>query len=240
MDHDELDPADADALDDRTTAAAAASSSAVVDLPTTRGRLRLRSAVPVAEGYQGTAVSRNDYFETKDDEADDEKYQLLEQQLDDQLDMQMASGLSISGDVEEEYNKLMRETQQELSVMRQPSAEDVAQKRADAQQLKQQIGMWAALVETRIHLEAWSVVYPQIQGAVWKRDPVVSESMSFHIDRSLRGALFDCDMSSIAGDLKRIFPKSLPFLVTSGAAVSWTSASFGFGGRALPPRCTGG
>eukprot|EP00438_Fugacium_kawagutii_P016624 Skav205644 [mRNA] locus=scaffold458:98794:105314:+ [translate_table: standard] len=154
MDHDELDPADADALDDRTTAAAATSSGAVVDLPTTRGRLRLRSAVPVAEGYEGTAVSRNDYFETKDDEADDEKYQLLEQQLDDQLDVQMASGLSISGDVEEEYNKLMRETQQELSVMRQPSAEDVAQKQADAQHLKQQIGMWAALVETRIHLEA--------------------------------------------------------------------------------------
>ena len=57
------------------------------------------------------------------------------------------------GDVEEEYDKLMRETRQELSVMRQPSAEDVAQKQQNAQQLKQQIESWAALVETRIHLE---------------------------------------------------------------------------------------
>jgi len=156
MDPDEdLDPADVDALDDRTAASASTLGSGgivPVDLPS-RGRLRLRSAVPVAKGYEGKAVSREALFENEVDEGDDERYQLLGEQLD-PLDDVMGSGLSISGDMEEEYNKLMRETKQELSVMRQPSAEDVAQKQADAQHLKRQIESWAALVETRIHLEA--------------------------------------------------------------------------------------
>ena len=156
---DDLDPADVDALDDRTAASASTLGSGgilPVDLPS-RGRLRLRSAVPVAKGYEGKAVSREVLFENEVDKWDDERYQLLGEQLD-PLDDVMGSGLSISGDMEEEYNKLMRETKQELSVMRQPSAEDVAQKQADAQHLKRQIESWAALVETRIHLEAecWS------------------------------------------------------------------------------------
>lgn len=167
MDPDEdLDPADVDALDDRTAASASTLGSGgivPVDLPS-RGRLRLRSAVPVAKGYEGKAVSREALFENEVDEGDDERYQLLGEQLD-PLDDVMGSGLSISGDMEEEYNKLMRETKQELSVMRQPSAEDVAQKQADAQHLKRQIESWAALVETRIHLEAeyWT-------SGCWARD----------------------------------------------------------------------
>ena len=85
------------------------------------------------------------------------RYELLEQQLGplDPLDLDpLQGGLSISSNVEAEYDQLMKETRQELSVMRQPSAEDVAQKQRNAQQLKLQIETWAALVETRIHLEA--------------------------------------------------------------------------------------
>lgn len=130
--------------------------SQVTDLPS-KGRLRLRSAVPVAKGYEGKAVSREKIFEVPEAEADDEQYELLEQQLGplDSLDLDpLQGGLSISSNVEAEYDQLMKETRQELSVMRQPSAEDVAQKQRNAQQLKLQIETWAALVETRIHLEA--------------------------------------------------------------------------------------
>ena len=170
---DDLDPADVDALDDRTAASASTLGSGgilPVDLPS-RGRLRLRSAVPVAKGYEGKAVSREVLFENEVDKGDDERYQLLGEQLD-PLDDVMGSGLSISGDMEEEYNKLMRETKQELSVMRQPSAEDVAQKQADAQHLKRQIESWAALVETRIHLEAecWS--------GCWAKDIISNHAIS--------------------------------------------------------------
>ena len=85
------------------------------------------------------------------------RYELLEQQLGplDPLDLDpLQGGLSISSNVEAEYDQLMKETRQELAVMRQPSAEDVAQKQRNAQQLRLQIETWAALVETRIHLEA--------------------------------------------------------------------------------------
>ena len=42
------------------------------DLPS-KGRLRLRSAVPVAKGYEGKAVSREKIFEVPEAEADDEQ-----------------------------------------------------------------------------------------------------------------------------------------------------------------------
>ena len=85
----------------------------------------------------------------------------MEQQLGpldplDSADLDLQGGLNISSTVEAEYDQLMKETRQELAVMRQPSAEDVAQKQRNAQQLKLQIETWAALVETRIHLEARS------------------------------------------------------------------------------------
>ena len=55
----ELDPADVDSLDDRTAARrkAKAVSSKAAPLPS-EGRLRLRANIPVAEGYEGKAVSR--------------------------------------------------------------------------------------------------------------------------------------------------------------------------------------
>ena len=89
---DDLDPADADALDDRTAASPRSSSVRPVELRPQRGRLRLRPAV-VAEGYEGSAVSRGEIFEDDTGEVDDEKYQLLEEQL----DLDLAGGLSISG-----------------------------------------------------------------------------------------------------------------------------------------------
>ena len=109
------------------------------------------------------------------------RYELLEQQLGpldplDPLDLDpLQGGLSISSNVEAEYDQLMKETRQELAVMRQPSAEDVAQKQRNAQQLKLQIETWAALVETRIHLEAriW------VAAGAWKRGDAFEASCFF-------------------------------------------------------------
>ncbi|CAK9062860.1 Peroxisomal biogenesis factor 6, partial [Durusdinium trenchii] len=109
---------------------------------------------PVAKGYEGKKVSREKLF-VEEDAGDDGNYELLKEKFGDLEDDPALpeNGFSISENVEEEYEKLMRSTQEELSVMRQPSAEDVAQKQADAQDLKAQIETWAALVEARIHLE---------------------------------------------------------------------------------------
>ncbi|CAJ1368974.1 unnamed protein product, partial [Effrenium voratum] len=148
----ELDPADVDSLDDRTAARrkAKAVSSKAVPLPS-EGRLRLRANIPVAEGYEGKAVSRQQVFGAEEDDGDFDDDFDAGPQLD--FEAPIAGGLNISGDVEEEYEKLMRSTQAELAVMRQPSAEDVDKKRRSAQELKQQMEGWANLVEARIHLE---------------------------------------------------------------------------------------
>lgn len=114
------------------------------------------------------------------------RYELLEQQLGpldplDPLDLDpLQGGLSISSNVEAEYDQLMKETRQELSVMRQPSAEDVAQKQRNAQQLKLQIETWAALVETRIHLEAGFGWQPVLGG---KGEMLFEASWFFFIGR---------------------------------------------------------
>ena len=65
-DIDDIDPADIDALDDQTAArrrfAGAAAQAPVPEL-SSKGRLRLRAAVPVAKGYEGKAVNRETLFE---------------------------------------------------------------------------------------------------------------------------------------------------------------------------------
>lgn len=48
---------------------------------------------------------------------------------------------------------MMKKSETELSVMRAPSAAEVAKKQAEAKQLKQQVAAWSRLVEFRIHLE---------------------------------------------------------------------------------------
>lgn len=141
------DVADLDGLDDATEAKASRSLTQVVDLASS-GRLRLRAPVPVAEGYEGKAVSRKKLYQESEGEDLDENYELLKERLGSE-----EGGFSIAEDVEEEYEKLMRSTKEEIAVMRQPSAEDVAQKQQDAQQLKRHMETWAALIQTRIHLE---------------------------------------------------------------------------------------
>ena len=71
MEEEELDPADADALDDQTAATGrAATGAARPAVPAaqlgTPGRLRLRAAVPVAKGYEGKKVSREKLFVEED------------------------------------------------------------------------------------------------------------------------------------------------------------------------------
>ena len=154
---DALDPADADTLDDHTRARRHRSVTSV-DLPSQKGRLRLRPKVPVVEGYEGKAVSRDEIFgqnDARDLQGDDRLQQRLGQDL---VDMDEGgavdgSAFGISGDIEKEYSKLMQSAEREMAVMRQPSSADIAQKEENAKDLKHQIEMWGALVELRIHLE---------------------------------------------------------------------------------------
>ena len=157
LDHeDQLDPADADTLQDHTVAGRRHTTTSV-DLPSQKGRLRLRPKVPVVEGYEGKAVSRDEVFGREDEDL--QGYDRLQQRLNydlDSVDDDLAgdgSAFGISGDLEKEYSKLMRSTEREMAVMRQPSTADIAAREENAKDLKRQIEMWGALVELRIHLE---------------------------------------------------------------------------------------
>merc|ERR1719183_412808 len=56
--------------------------------------------------------------------------------------------------LEKEYEKMMKKSQNEFSVLRMPSAAETAKKESEAKQLKQQVAAQSALVEFRIHLES--------------------------------------------------------------------------------------
>ncbi|CAE6911707.1 BFR2 [Symbiodinium natans] len=160
LDSDDPDPAEADTLGDHTTARRSHGKGKAlsdISLPSQKGRLRLRPGVPVVEGYEGKAVSREDVFgrEEKQPQGYDRLRERLARDSDDADevdDVAEASAFSISGDIEKEYSKLMQ-SEREMAVMRQPSSADIAQKEENAKDLKRQIEMWGALVELRIHLE---------------------------------------------------------------------------------------
>lgn len=64
-----------------------------------------------------------------------------------------AGAFSINEDMEAEYEKMMKKSQSELSLLRTPSASEMAKKETEAKQLKHQSSALSALVEFRIHLE---------------------------------------------------------------------------------------
>mmetsp|Transcript_9220 Transcript_9220/g.20570 ORF Transcript_9220/g.20570 Transcript_9220/m.20570 type:complete len:486 (+) Transcript_9220:82-1539(+) len=170
------DPADleADVLGDATTAgkrrkktrqrSGDQDDSGSVPLPATKGRLRLRAGIPELPEYAGHKVSRKEAFSTTadDEEGVHEDVDDMRDLEDDDLEQFSAGGdfaapgagnFSISGSLEEEYEKLMKKSDHQLQVMRTPSVSDVAKREAEAKQLQSQLTTWRGLVEFRIHLE---------------------------------------------------------------------------------------
>jgi len=168
-----VDPSDADALGDETTAGAraggasrraAAQAAGAAPAGSEGGRLRLRPKVPVLEKYKGKKVSRREAFgeDAKppvldavggpgplafSEEEDDDRHPPPEGAA------SISGGLGISRDLDKEYERMMRQTKQELEVMRVPTSAELQRKEAEAQELKKQLALWNSLVELRIHLE---------------------------------------------------------------------------------------
>eukprot|EP00933_Yihiella_yeosuensis_P030749 TRINITY_DN24332_c0_g2_i1.p1 TRINITY_DN24332_c0_g2~~TRINITY_DN24332_c0_g2_i1.p1 ORF type:complete len:496 (-),score=149.51 TRINITY_DN24332_c0_g2_i1:179-1588(-) len=166
---DSFDPADVDTLGDETTAGKkrfSAFEGVAGGLKQEKGRLRMRAKVPVLEEYKGKKVNRKEVFEEGEDVSDDADLDELDGIGDDGSDDgdddddagivagATAGGFTISGDMEKEYEKMMKTTESELEIMRQPSSEDLEKRESDAKALKQQLEVWSSLVELRIHLEA--------------------------------------------------------------------------------------
>eukprot|EP00440_Ansanella_granifera_P004431 gb/GFBE01004803.1/.p1 GENE.gb/GFBE01004803.1/~~gb/GFBE01004803.1/.p1 ORF type:complete len:471 (+),score=136.89 gb/GFBE01004803.1/:1-1413(+) len=164
MPEESFDPADIDTLGDDTVAGkkrfSAVDSQSTV-LKTEKGRLRLRAQVPELQAYSGKAVSRQAVFgeEKSEDKSTSRIQQLSASPFEDDEgdvsdeDAQAAAGFSISSNMEQEYERMMKASKQELEIMRQPSAEDLAKREGEAKALKNQLEMWGSLVELRIHLE---------------------------------------------------------------------------------------
>lgn len=208
-----FDPADADALGDETSAgqrrASGTSSSARVDLASEKGRLRLRPKVPVLEAYRGKKVARQEVFGASDDDVSDDAGIEPPPELsaeDDEADEgsmdegeediaagAASGGFSIAGNLEEEYDKMMQKSQKQMEVMRQPSTEDVARRQNQAQALKSQLEMWAALVEFRIHLEPALGIGHRlpVSGAGLRAEPTVAKEaeLASTESRKLLGSL---------------------------------------------------
>lgn len=168
-----VDPSDADALGDETTAGsraggaakrAAAQAADAAPAGGEGGRLRLRPEVPVLEKYKGKKVSRHDAFgedakPVVSDAAGGPGPPALSEEEDGDRPppaegaASISGGLGISRDLEKEYERMMRQTKQELEVMRVPTSAELQRKEAEAQELKKQLALWNSLVELRIHLE---------------------------------------------------------------------------------------
>eukprot|EP00931_Biecheleriopsis_adriatica_P065273 TRINITY_DN39863_c0_g1_i1.p1 TRINITY_DN39863_c0_g1~~TRINITY_DN39863_c0_g1_i1.p1 ORF type:complete len:477 (+),score=141.30 TRINITY_DN39863_c0_g1_i1:36-1466(+) len=186
-----IDPADVDSLGDETAAGQRrfGGDGLSAGIAPQKGRLQMRAKVPVIEAYSGKTISRKQMFGEEQagaevasragklqaspflDEADE-----FEDRDDDDDDAALgtSSAFNISGDMEKEYQKMMRNTQRELEVMRQPSAEDLARKEDEAKALKNQLEVWGSLVQLRIHLEG-------VLG-IGHRLPAGADSTSFRSD----------------------------------------------------------
>lgn len=214
-----FDPADLedDLGDDTTARKKRRISSPVIDLehdkraPVRKKRLQMRQSLPVLEQYKGKQVARKDVFGEEESgsgeemgdpppiPSEDDSDDLAG---DDMLEPTSAGDLGnfkISGDLEKEYERMMKKSQTELSVLRAPSAAEVARKDAEAKQLKQQVSAWSALVEFRIHLEsAMSIAHrlPVADAYAAARD-VGGEAVANEVEnvakeaRNLLGTLLD-------------------------------------------------
>eukprot|EP00929_Paragymnodinium_shiwhaense_P045117 TRINITY_DN23091_c0_g4_i1.p1 TRINITY_DN23091_c0_g4~~TRINITY_DN23091_c0_g4_i1.p1 ORF type:complete len:464 (+),score=154.58 TRINITY_DN23091_c0_g4_i1:106-1497(+) len=167
-----FDPADLDGIEDETTAKRKKSKLTGKDAPDLgpsgpgTKQMRLRAQVPVIDEYKGKKVGREEVFagestdggEDDEEEAFSEMDEALRPDDDDgeeepDLSGPAAGGFSISGNLEEEYDKMMKQTRHELEVMRKPSSAEVAKKESEGRRLKHQLDAWSSLVELRIHLE---------------------------------------------------------------------------------------
>merc|ERR1711871_961799 len=137
--------------------------------PSKKQRLQMRQSIPELSKYAGKKVGRKEVFgsDEVDEDISEDAGDLDSEGADvgdDSDDLEDGGtpeapsatdlgNFSISGDLEKEYEKMMKKSQTELSVLRAPSAAEVAKKQAEAKQLKQQAAAWSTLVEFRIHLE---------------------------------------------------------------------------------------
>lgn len=173
---DSFDPADVDTLGDDTTAGRrrsiadvlASDKSASAPLLPLEKRLRMRAAVPELKKYKGKKVDRREAFGEDDvdsgTDVDDMPPPIPPMESDEEegdapasgsgMSGSAAGGFSISGDLEAEYDRMMKKTSKELEVMRKPSESEVTKRREEAQRLKRQLDAWNSLVEFRIHLES--------------------------------------------------------------------------------------
>jgi len=199
------DPADIDSLGDATVAGRRNSALDGISqgIRPEKGRLRMRAKVPVLEEYSGKAVDRREVFGEGDDGEDSDEPALPTldfEDMDDEdagdLSAGLSSGFSISKGVEQEYKKMMGAQQRELEIMRQPSAEDVADREGQAKALKSQLEVWGSLVELRIHLE----------GALGlgHRLPCGAVSSSFRDDKTMAK-----EASLVAGDAREMLSTML-------------------------------
>lgn len=163
-----LDPADADGLGDGTVAAKSGGQSWALDdavLAPSKGRLRMRAGVPELPKYKGKKIKRAAVFAEADDGDDDSvapdpNFDMPmpdDEEGSEQGDTAMdgtPAAFRISGDMEEEYRRMLESSKEELEIMRQPSAAEVASRTKEATELKGKLAAWKALVEFRIHLES--------------------------------------------------------------------------------------
>ncbi|CAE8589326.1 unnamed protein product [Polarella glacialis] len=163
--------------------------------------------VPVLEGYTGKKVKRKEVFQEEEDDSGSEPQgggivpfdDASGDEADGDEGTGMASGVaggfSISGQMEQEYDRMMKATQHELEVMRKPSPEDLAQREKEATALKKQLEIWGSLVELRIHLEGALSVGHRLPsggaGAAFREDAAIAKQASDAAtdSRSLVGSL---------------------------------------------------
>lgn len=153
----QLDPEDEEDLGDGTSALQREGWQLDGDaIPSGEGRLRMRAGVPELPEHRGAAVSRASVF--GDDKERPEGVEGASSQDEDEaeagMDGEMPAGFTISAAVEEEYQKMLEGSHEELEVMRQPSASEVASRTAEASELQGKMTMWKSMLEFRIHLEA--------------------------------------------------------------------------------------
>eukprot|EP00928_Gymnodinium_smaydae_P008350 TRINITY_DN13039_c0_g1_i1.p1 TRINITY_DN13039_c0_g1~~TRINITY_DN13039_c0_g1_i1.p1 ORF type:complete len:470 (+),score=163.91 TRINITY_DN13039_c0_g1_i1:158-1567(+) len=190
-----------------------------VDLGPSKGRLRMRAEVPLPEKFKGKRTDRKTVFgEDKDEDEDiDSEFSGADVDGDASDDLSdlaageddedgegsdednagitgaAGGGLSISKDLEAEYEKMMGRTQHELEVMRAPSSAEVEKRKAEAVRLKTQLDTWSALVELRIHLEGALSLGHQLpvganRGAFCEADAGVAAEAS-KVEGEVRGLL---------------------------------------------------
>jgi len=199
----------------------------------TKGRLRLRQSTPVLPKYKGHKVDRREVF--GDDAAatngnlDEEHNDKDESELEEGGALGIAAGgFSITGELEQEYETMMKQMGQGLEIMRTPSVTEVAKRQGEAKRLRDEFKAWSALLELRIHLEGALTIGHRLpvdasNSAFCKADTTVHQEM-------------DGVVGEVRGFLAELLALQQNLIARQGIPVGENNGALPLEGEECPPR----